>query len=87
LDRNRLVGVRLSQARMRLYVTFGLVFIVGVSALTAFTWSARGIALGAPLAGFLWFRVVGPIFRRRVFHGAGDLPLWKLEADPKPAEE
>ncbi len=87
LDQGRLTGVRLSQARMRLYITFGVIFIVAVSALTAAVWSLRGIAVGAPLAGLLWFRVVGPYFRSRVFDGAGELPRWKLEAEKAPAEK
>jgi hypothetical protein len=66
---------------MRLYVTFGILFVVAVALITWVTWSLRGVALGVPLAGLLWFRLVGPAFRRRVFHGAGDLPTWKLDAD------
>jgi hypothetical protein len=87
LDQARLMGVRRSQAKMRLYITFGLLFIVGIS-FTAFAlWGVKGIAIGLPASAIAWFRLIGPVVRRRVFYGAGELPTWQLEstkAEPEP---
>ena len=66
--------------KMRLYITFGLLFIVGGAAITFFLWGPRGIAVSIPITGLLWFRVIAPVVRKRVFYGAGELPTWKLEA-------
>ena len=87
LDQARLTGVRRSQAKMRLYITFGLLFIVGIS-FTAFAlWGLKGVAIGLPASAIAWFRLIGPVVRRRVFYGAGELPTWQLEstkAEPEP---
>lgn len=87
LEQTRLFGVRHSQAKMRIYITFGTLFIVGVAAVTFAIWGMKGIAIGIPASGLFWFRLIGPIVRRRVFHGAGELPTWQLaasKAEPEP---
>ena len=81
------MGVRRSQAKMRLYITFGLIFIVSISLVTFALWGMKGIAIGLPASAIAWFRLIGPVVRRRVFYGAGELPTWQLESttvEPEP---
>ena len=87
LDQTRLTRVRRSQAKMRLYITFGLIFIVGISLATFLVWGLKGVAIGLPATAIAWFRLIGPIVRRRVFYGAGELPTWRLKStkvEPEP---
>ena len=87
LDQTRLMGVRRSQAKMRLYITFGLIFIVGISFATFALWGLKVVAIGLPASALAWFRLIGPIVRRRVFYGAGELPTWRLKStkvEPEP---
>jgi hypothetical protein len=86
LDQARLVRVRRSQAKMRLYITFGLIFIVGISLTTFAVWGLKGVAIGLPASAIAWFRLIGPVVRRRVFYGAGELPTWQLESTKTEAE-
>lgn len=86
LDQGRLFGVRHAQAKIRLYITFGIL-LMAAGAFAAYTvWGLRGIAVGIPVTGLLWFRVIGPIVRKRVFYGAGELPTWQLESTGSSAE-
>jgi hypothetical protein len=88
LSQSELMGVRRSQLRMRMYTTFGLIFVAGISVIAAATWGMRGLMIALPLSAVLWFRLVGPPLRRRVFRGAGELPRWQLEATRiEPAEK
>lgn len=80
LDQTRLGGVRGSQARMRLYMTLGVLLIVGGALVTYILWGPRGVAVAIPVAGLIWFRFLGRWLRPRVFHGAGELPSWRLNA-------
>ena len=73
-------AVRRAQLRMKLYITLGVIFVVGVTLLAFFLWGIRGAALAGPLTALIWFRLLGPPLRRHVFRGAGELPTWKLEA-------
>jgi hypothetical protein len=86
LDRARLVGVRHAQAKVRLYITFGILLMVGAAFVTYVLWGPRGIAVAIPVTGLVWFRFLGRFLRRRVFYGAGELPTWKLESSPPEAE-
>ncbi len=79
LEQTRLVGVRHSQAKMRIYITFGILLIVGVA-------SSRS-ALGDegdrdrdPGQGSVLVPPPRADLRRRVFYGAGELPTWQLAA-------
>lgn len=86
LDQARLFGVRHAQAKIRLYITFGIL-LMAAGAFAAYTvWGLRGIAVGIPVTGLLWFRLIGPVVRKRVFHGAGELPTWQLGASRSEAE-
>jgi hypothetical protein len=80
LPTGKLGGVFRSQLRMRLYTTVGAIFVAGITVVAASFYGVRGLAVGLPVSGLIWFRIVGPSFRRRVFRGAGELPRWKLEA-------
>jgi hypothetical protein len=45
------------------------------------------VAIGLPASAISWFRLIGPIVRRRVFYGAGELPTWRLKStkvEPEP---
>lgn len=83
LDRGRLMGVRHAQAKIRLYITFGIMLMVVTAFATYVLWGPRGIAVAIPVTGLIWFRFLGRYLRRRVFHGAGELPTWKLESTGK----
>lgn len=87
LPRGDLGGVYRSQLRMRFYTTLGTVFVVGISVIAGVTWGTKGLAVGLPVAGLAWFRIVGPALRRRVFRGAGELPSWKLDASAATSTE
>jgi hypothetical protein len=80
LSQGELVGVRRSQLRMRMYTTFGVIFVAGLTALAGGLWGMKGLMIGLPISAILWFRLIGPPFRRRVFRGAGELPRWQLDA-------
>ena len=81
LDQARLMRVRVTQMRWRLYVTFGIVFLLAATVLAWAVFGLKGAALAGPAAALLWFRFVGRYLRKRVFRGAGELPTWKLEAE------
>lgn len=87
LEQSRLAGVRHSQAKMRIYITVGTLFIVGAAAIAFGFWGLRGVAVAVPASGLFWFRLIGPIVRRRVFYGAGELPTWQLEASKAEPEQ
>ena len=78
-----MAGVRHAQAKMRLYITFGILLIVAAAFATLRLWGPRGIAVAVPVTGLIWFRFLGRYLRRRVFYGAGELPTWKLESTGK----
>lgn len=87
LDQTRLAGVRHSQAKIRLYITFGVLLMAAGALVTYMLWGARGVAVGIPVTGLLWFRLIGPVVRKRVFYGAGELPTWQLKgskSEPDP---
>ena len=83
LEQGRLAGVRHAQAKMRLYITFGILLMVAAAFATYVLWGPRGIAVAVPVTGLIWFRFLGRYLRRRVFYGAGELPTWKLESTGK----
>lgn len=87
LSQERLGGVYRAQLRMRLYTTLGTVVVAATAVIATVLFGLKGLALGLPLAGVIWFRIVGPFFRSRVFRGTGELPTWRLKPDKTPAEE
>lgn len=80
LPQGDLFAVQRAQTRMKLYVTVGMIFVVGLTLAGFFLWGVKGAAIVGPLTGLLWFRLIGPRFRRHVFRDAGELPAWDLKA-------
>jgi hypothetical protein len=86
LDRGRLANVRHAQAKMRVYMTLGIILMVAACAVTWALWGPRGIAVAIPVTGLLWFRFLGRYLRKRVFYGAGELPTWQLDSSAAKAD-
>ena len=76
----RFAHVRARQARGRLYMQLGLVFIVGVALITGLVWGVKGLAIGVPLACLLWFLFLGKWYRRRWLLDVGEPTTLQLEA-------
>jgi hypothetical protein len=53
------------QARIRLYVQLGIVFVGGATVLAAVLEGLRGVAIALPLSGLLWFQFFGRWLRKR----------------------
>jgi hypothetical protein len=73
--------VRAAQARMRLYIQVGIIFIVAITVLTALKWGIKGAAVGGPVAALIWFRFLGKWYKRRWLKDTGDRPSLQLEAE------
>lgn len=83
LPPERFADIRARQARIRLYVQLGIVFI-GLSAVgAALLWSAKGVAVAVPLAGLIWFLFLGKWYRRRWLRHVGDRTVLQLEASER----
>ncbi len=81
LPPERFAHVEAKQARIRLYLALGLIFVVGVSVLTAVQWGLRGIMVGLPLAALVWFLFLGKWYRKRwLLRNARDSTTLQLEA-------
>lgn len=76
----RFAHVRARQARGRLYIQLGLIFIVGTAVLTGLVWGLKGIAIGVPLACLIWFLFLGKWYRRRWLLDVGEPTTLQLEA-------
>ena len=76
----RFAHVRAKQARVRLYLQLGFIFVAGVAVTTAVLWGTKGIALGLPLSGLVWFLFLGKWYRKRWLGGSGDVSTLTLEA-------
>jgi hypothetical protein len=79
----RFAHVRARQARARLYLQLGLVFVVGVAVATGTIWGLKGLALGLPLSGLIWFLFLGKWYRRRWLLDVGEPTTLQLEASKK----
>jgi hypothetical protein len=73
--------VRAAQARMRLYVQIGIIFIATLTVLATVQWGLKGAAVGGPAAALLWFRLLGRWYKRRWLKDVGDRPSLRLEAE------
>lgn len=72
--------IRARQARMRLYMQLGIVFI-GLSVVAAAVlWGLKGVLIALPLAGLVWFLFFGKWYRRRWLLDTGDRTTLRLEA-------
>jgi hypothetical protein len=75
--------VRAHQAKARLYVRLGVVFVVGIAVLSGLKWGFWGAGVAAPLAALIWFRVIRKWFMRTFVPSPGELPTFELEASKK----
>jgi hypothetical protein len=80
LPSGQFAQVRAHQAKGRLYVRLGFVFVVGIGVVTGLTWGFWGAAIGVPLAGLIWFRLIRRWFMRTFVPSPGELPTLELEA-------
>jgi hypothetical protein len=79
----RFSQVRAHQARGRLYVRLGFVFVAGIAAVCFLTWGIWGLAAGGPLAALVWFRIIRVWFMRTFVPSPGELTTLELEASNK----
>lgn len=76
----RFAHVRARQARARLYIQLGLIFVAGTAVLTGLLWGVKGLAIGLPLACLLWFLFLGKWYRKRWLLDVGEPTVLQLEA-------
>jgi hypothetical protein len=79
----RFAHIRARQARMRLYLQLGVVFVVTIAVVTAVVWGVKGIALGLPLSALIWFLFLGKWYRKRWLLDVGEPTTLQLEASNK----
>ena len=72
--------VREHQAKARLYVRVGAVFIIVIGVVSFFVWGIFGAAITVPIGGMLWFWYIRRWFMRRYVVSPGELPTLELEA-------
>jgi hypothetical protein len=72
--------VREHQAKARLYVRVGAIFLIVIGVVSFFLWGIWGAAVTVPLAGMLWFWYIRRWFMRRFVPSPGELPTLELEA-------
>ncbi len=83
LPRERYAQVLEHQAKAKLYVRIGFVFVVGIGVAAFLLWGMWGTAVAAPLAGLIWFRIIRRWFMRTFVPSPGELPTLELEASNK----
>ena len=72
--------VKEHQAKARLYVRVGAIFIIAVGVISFLLWGIWGAAVCVPIAGMLWFWYFRRWFMRRYVPSPGELPTIELEA-------
>ena len=72
--------VRAHQAKARLYVRVGAIFLIVVGVVSFFLWGLWGAAVTVPIAGMLWFWYIRRWFMRKFVPSPGELPTLELEA-------
>ena len=75
--------VRARQARIKLYLQLGFIFMAGIAAVTGVLWGLKGLAIGIPLAALVWFLFLGKWYRKRWLLNAGEPTPLQLEASGK----
>jgi hypothetical protein len=80
LPGDRFAQVREHQAKAKLYVRVGFVFIAGVTLTALFAWGIWGAAIAGPMAAVLWFWFIRRWFMRKFVPSPGELPTLELEA-------
>ena len=76
----RFAHVRARQARGRLYLQIGLIFLASVAVITGVLWGLKGLAVGIPLACLIWFLFIGKWYRKRWLLDVGEPTTLQLEA-------
>jgi hypothetical protein len=84
LPRDRFSQVLAHQAKAKLYVRIGFVFVIGIAAVAFLLWGFWGTAIAAPLAALIWFRFIRMWFMRTFVPSPGELPTLELEATAAP---
>lgn len=79
----RFAHIRAKHARVRLYLQLGVIFVVGIAVVTAMLWGMRGLALGLPLSGLVWFLFFGRWYRKRWLKDVYEPTTLQLEASNK----
>jgi hypothetical protein len=80
LPPEQFAGVRARQARIKLYLQLGFVFLAAALALGAVFWGLKGVALAIPFAALVWFLFLGKWYRRRWLRDVGETTPLQLEA-------
>jgi len=80
LPQERFTQVRAHQARARLYVRVGFIFVVGITVVAALAWGMWGAAVAAPVTAVIWFKIIRRWFTRNFVPSPGELPTFELEA-------
>jgi hypothetical protein len=83
LPPERFAHIRARQARIRLYLQLGFIFMALSAVGTAILWGVKGIAVAVPLAGLVWFLFLGKWYRRRWLRDVGDRTTLQLEASER----
>ena len=72
--------VREHQAKARLYVRIGAIFVLGAGVAAFVIWDFWAAAITVPLVAMFWFWYVRRWFMRRYVPSPGELPTVELEA-------
>lgn len=72
------------QTRMRFYMRIGALVVLGAAIGGYVVAGWPGLALGAPAAAVIWFRLVQPRYRDRIEAEMRALPAWQLQAEARP---
>jgi hypothetical protein len=72
--------LREHQAKARLYVRVGAIFLIVIGVISFFLWGIFGAAITVPIGGMLWFWYIRRWFMRRYVPSPGELPTLQLEA-------
>jgi hypothetical protein len=72
--------VREHQAKARLYVRVGVIFLLAAGVIAFVFWGFWAAAITVPLVAMFWFWYVRRWFTRRFVPSPGELPTVELEA-------
>lgn len=84
LPPERFADVRVRQARIRLYLQLGLIFVLGITVLAAVVWGLKGLAVALPLAALMWFLFLGKWYRKRWLMRKAEQPTLTLDSSREP---
>lgn len=80
LPEHRFAQLREHQARAKLYVRVGFIFVIGTAVVSFLLWGFWGSVIATPLAAMIWFRIIRRWFMRRYVPSPGELPTLQLES-------